>query len=49
MENSETIVWLEFCLHCGYISKDTFEELTSNSEQVRKLIHYMINYPQKFI
>ncbi|HEX9602008.1 MAG TPA: four helix bundle protein [Mariniflexile sp.] len=47
-ENSETQTWLEFSLHCEYISKDTFNNLLSDSNEVGKLINYMIQNPQKF-
>lgn len=30
-ENSETFVWLEFCLQCKYINKETFEILNKKS------------------
>ena len=47
-ENSETQTWLEFSLHCEYISKDTFKNLISESNEVGKLINYMIQNPEKF-
>lgn len=47
-ENSETQVWLEFALECGYIDKTTFDKLTSESEEVGKLLNYMILNPEKF-
>ncbi len=47
-ENSETQVWLEFALECEYIDKSMFDELTSESEEVGKLLNYMILNPEKF-
>lgn len=47
-ENSETQTWLEFALACKYIDKETFNDFLNNSEEVGKLIHYMINNPRKF-
>jgi len=47
-ENSETYTWLEFALACEYISKELFNELTTESKEVGKLINYMINNPNKF-
>jgi four helix bundle protein len=47
-ENSETQVWLEFALECDYIDKTAFDELTSESEEVGKLLNYMILNPEKF-
>ncbi len=47
-ENSETQVWLEFSLACNYISEDVFKELSLKSDEVGKLINYMILNPEKF-
>lgn len=47
-ENSETQVWLEFALECNYINKTIFDELTSDSEEVGKLLNFMILNPEKF-
>ena len=48
MENSETQVWLDFAKACEYISKDIYNELRSESEEIGKLLHYMITNPKKF-
>lgn len=47
-ENSETQTWLEFALACKYINRQTFDDFLSDSEEVGKLINYMINNPSKF-
>ena len=47
-ENSETNVWLEFSLKCGYINLEKFNELNTKNIEVGKLINHMINYPDKF-
>lgn len=47
-ENSETQTWLEFALECGYIEQVHFDEFLKESEEVGKLINYMINNPSKF-
>ena len=47
-ENSETQVWLEYSLACEYISKEIFNELLNDSNEVGKLINYMILNPKKF-
>ena len=47
-ENSETQVWLEFALKCNYINENTHNELLNESNEVGKLINYMILNPQKF-
>lgn len=48
MENSETPGWLEFSLACNYISKETYDNLFALSEEIGKLLHYMIDKPGKF-
>lgn len=47
-ENSETQAWLHFALACNYINKITFNEHIEKSKEVGKLIHYMMNNPEKF-
>ncbi|MDQ7918355.1 four helix bundle protein [Mesonia sp. MT50] len=47
-ENSETQVWIEFSFLCHYIDKKTHTELTHRSEEVGKLINFMIRNPTKF-
>lgn len=47
-ENSETQVWLEFSFKCNYISNEIFVELTNESEEIGRLINYMIKNPDKF-
>jgi len=47
-ENSETQVWLEFSLKCNYINESVYNALLNESNEVEKLINYMILNPQKF-
>ncbi|WP_282135909.1 four helix bundle protein [Seonamhaeicola maritimus] len=47
-ENSETQLWLDFALACEYISEEKRIELLNKSEEVGKLLNYMINNPDKF-
>ena len=47
-ENSETQTWLEFSLSCKYRNKELFDKLKFKSEEVGKLINYMILHPNKF-
>ncbi|NBL64637.1 four helix bundle protein [Flavobacterium sp. NST-5] len=47
-ENSETQVWLDFSLSCGYLEESKHIELTSLNNEVGKLIYYMIKNPEKF-
>jgi len=48
MENSETQVWLDFSLSCEYISVEVHQQLTEKSEEVGRLLSYMIQNPEKF-
>jgi len=47
-ENSETHVWLEFSLKCGYLCEETYYRLTDKNVEIGKIINYMINNPQRF-
>lgn len=47
-ENTETQVWLDFSLSCKYIEKGKYDELKLQSEEVGKLLNFMINKPEKF-
>jgi four helix bundle protein len=47
-ENSETNVWLNFSLECGYINIETYNDLNDKTIEIGKLINYMINNPDKF-
>lgn len=47
-ENSETQLWLDFALACEYISEQKKIDLQNKSEQVGKLLNYMMNNPGKF-
>jgi len=48
MENSETQGWLEFSKECKYISLEEYNVLLGLSNEVGKLIYYMIDNPGKF-
>ncbi|PWK29444.1 four helix bundle protein [Arcicella aurantiaca] len=48
MENTETQVWLDFSLSCKYIERTKYEDLIEKSEEVGKLIYFMIHNPEKF-
>lgn len=47
-ENSETQTWLMFAEKCKYIDKAMLDKLVTDSNEVDKLINYMINNPGKF-
>lgn len=47
-ENTETQVWLDFSLSCKYIKKEKYDNLLLKSEEVGRLLNYMMNNPDKF-
>ena len=47
-ENTETQVWLDFALSCKYINENQYKKNIKESEEVGKLLHYMMNNPDKF-
>ena len=49
MENSETQVWIDFAEACGYLSKDEAQSLRSRSEEVGRVLHFMLQNPEKFL
>ncbi len=49
MENSETIVWIDFAFSCRFINKNTKEDLLLKAEEIGKLFCFMIKNPDKFI
>jgi len=48
MENTETQVWLDFALACDYIPKEIFDDLNKRSEEIGRLLNYMIQNPEKY-
>ena len=47
-EATETQVWLDFALDCGYMSKTDRDRLTSGYEEVGRMLSAMIANPHKF-
>lgn len=47
-ENSETLVWLDFSLSCGYIGEELHSQLFSLNNEVGKMLLYIFNNPEKF-
>ena len=47
-EASETQCWLEFCLACRYIDKDTFNKLDNEYEQLISMLNSMEMNAKKF-
>jgi len=47
-ENTESQVWLDFSLSCKYINKEKYKDLISKSEEIGKLLGFMMNNSEKF-
>jgi four helix bundle protein len=47
-EATETQVWLDFALDCGYLSKDNHVRLTLGYEEVGRMLSGMMANPSKF-
>jgi four helix bundle protein len=48
-EASETVVWLDFSLDCGYIDKQIHDEIIAKYNEVGRMLGGMAEKPQKFI
>jgi four helix bundle protein len=48
-ENTETQVWLDFAYACKYLSKQDYDNLIQRSEEIGKLLQYMMSNPDKFL
>ncbi len=47
-EATETQVWLDFAVDCGYLSAESRDELTAEYERVGRMLSSMITTPEKF-
>ena len=47
-EATETQVWLDFALDCGYMSQDYRDRLTAGYEEVGKMLSGRMAHPEKF-
>lgn len=47
-ENSETVVWLDFALHCKYINTEIYNKQIELNIEVGKLLSHMYNNPDKY-
>jgi four helix bundle protein len=47
-EEYETEDWIDYSLDCGYISQEEHDKLTSDYDEVRKMLITMINDPEKW-
>ncbi len=48
MENSETQVWLDFANECAYITDEIYQDFNNRSEEIGRLLNYMIQNPSKY-
>ena len=48
MENTETQVWLDFALACNYIEEAEFKTLNKRSQEIGKLLNFMMKNPEKY-
>ena len=47
-EATETGVWLDFARDCGYLKPDEYRQLTAAGEDIGRMLHVMVNDPEKF-
>ena len=47
-ENSETVVWLDFALECNYLEEEIHTRLLMETDEIGRLLNYMIQNPEKF-
>ena len=47
-EATETQVWIDFALDCGYLSRENHERLTRGYEEIGKMLSSMMAHPEKF-
>ncbi|MEO8087360.1 MAG: four helix bundle protein [Bacteroidota bacterium] len=49
MENSETMVWIDFALECKYIPESNYTNWKYEIEEVGRLLNHMIEHPEKYL
>ncbi len=47
-EATETQVWLDFALDCGYMTKENYDRLTGGYEEVGRMLSGMMSNPKRF-
>ncbi len=47
-EDTETMIWLDFALKCGYLGVKDHVELSAEYDQIGKMLGSMIVSPEKF-
>lgn len=48
-ENTETGVWSDFSIACGYIPKEKYQYWISEIDEIGKMLNGMMKNPEKFI
>ncbi|HUC83464.1 MAG TPA: four helix bundle protein [Flavisolibacter sp.] len=48
MENSETLVWLDFALGCKYLSQPLHGDLLAKNKEIGRLLGHMANHPELY-
>ena len=48
MENTETLVWLDFSIKCKYITEEVYAYHVNLNDEVGKLIGHAIKNPDKY-
>jgi four helix bundle protein len=48
MENSETSGWIDFALACSYLEADKGRLLLKRNEEIGRLLHHMLTYPERY-
>jgi len=48
-ENGETDTWLDFAMHCGYLSPEDHGRLTNQCREVGAMLGAMLNDPSSFL
>ncbi|MBK8701772.1 MAG: four helix bundle protein [Saprospiraceae bacterium] len=48
MENSETLIWLDFAFACNFITKDQYQKLCLQNEEVGRLIGHALKNPEQY-
>ena len=48
VENSETLVWLDFSLACNYINDETYKIGIGLNQEIGRLLQNMIDNPEKY-
>jgi len=47
-EATETQVWLDFSLDCGYLARESYGKLAKGYEEIGKMLGSMMSTPEKF-